>query len=73
MPAFAGSSLTAGSVLIATSGELAGSHNLYAARHAELTNYLKGIFNSAYVDEQMKNKVLIISRCPHCDVAIAPD
>ena len=49
------------------------SHSLCTAHHAELASHLKTILNGAYVDEQMKNKVLTTSRCPHCDVAIAPD
>ena len=49
------------------------SHSLCAAHHAELANHLKSILNASYVDERMKNKVLTTSRCPHCDVAIAPD
>jgi len=49
------------------------SRSLCVAHHTELANHLKTILNSSYVDEQMKNKVLTTSRCPHCDVAIAPD
>lgn len=49
------------------------SHSLCAAHHAELAGHLKTILNASYVDERMKNKVLTTSRCPHCDVAIAPD
>lgn len=70
LPAFAGTSFAASAAPVAT---LSGSHRLCAAHHAELANHLKGILNSAYVDEQMKNKVLSTSHCPHCDVAIAPD
>ncbi|MEP1206771.1 MAG: hypothetical protein ABJM29_07310 [Rhizobiaceae bacterium] len=49
------------------------AQNLCAAHHAELANHLKSILNASYVDEHMKNKLLTTSRCPHCDVAIAPD
>ena len=49
------------------------SHGVCAAHHAELAEHLKTILNRSYVDEVMKNKVLTTSRCPHCDVAIAPD
>ena len=73
LPAMAGTSFAAGSVPLAAGPGAAGSHALCAAHHAELANHLKGILNSAYVDEQMKNKVLTTSRCPHCDVGIAPD
>lgn len=69
-PAFAGGNAAAAAVPVA---DMAGSHSVCAHHHAELASHLKGILNSAYVDEQMKNKVLTTSRCPHCDVGIAPD
>ena len=67
--------LTGGTVAAAAApvSDMAGSHSVCVAHHAELANHLRGILNSAYVDEQMKNKVLTTSRCPHCDVGIAPD
>ena len=69
-PAFTGSGAAAASALVT---DMAGPHSVCASHHAELAHHLKGILNSAYVDEQMKNKVLTTSRCPHCDVGIAPD
>lgn len=69
-PVLAGTSTAAQAAPVV---DMAGSHQLCAAHHAELANHLKGILNSAYVDERMKNKVLTTSRCPHCDVTIAPD
>ena len=72
-PVFAGSSAAAATATSAPIADMAGSHAVCASHHAELANHLRGILNSAYVDEQMKNKVLTTSRCPHCDVGIAPD
>ncbi|MEP0944860.1 MAG: hypothetical protein ABJH63_01920 [Rhizobiaceae bacterium] len=69
-PMLSGANMAANAAPVA---DMAGSHRLCAAHHAELANHLKGILNSSYVDERMKNKVLTNSRCPHCDVAIAPD
>ncbi len=43
------------------------------AHHNELAAHLKTVLNSSYVDENMKNKMLSTSHCPHCKVAIAPD
>ena len=69
-PALAGGSAVAAAAPVS---DMAGPHAVCAHHHAELANHLRVIFNSAYVDEQMKNKVLTTSRCPHCDVGIAPD
>ena len=43
------------------------------AHHNELAAHLKTVLNSSYVDQNMKNKLLSTSHCPHCKVAIAPD
>ncbi|MEE9314613.1 MAG: hypothetical protein V3V02_08175 [Rhizobiaceae bacterium] len=43
------------------------------AHHNELAAHLKTVLSSTYVDENMKNKLLSTSHCPHCKVAIAPD
>jgi len=43
-----------------------------ADHHVELSNHLRQVLDSAYVDEHMKNTVLRTTVCPHCRVGIHP-
>lgn len=71
MPGSAVASLEAGSAPVVDVAN--GSQDLCMAHHKELSDHLKSVLNSAYVDENMKNKMLSTSHCPHCKTAIAPD
>ncbi|MEM1381868.1 MAG: hypothetical protein AAF764_03035 [Pseudomonadota bacterium] len=71
MPGLSGSASAAVSSAPVATGSF-GPSAVCAAHHKELSNHLRTILNSAYVDETMKNKVLSTSHCPHCRVAIKP-